>query len=358
LIQIADLTSVLGVSGLLVFANTSLTALLNRYGPRPWGSTFFLLCCVAGAVFYGQWRMDEVRALEGETKGLHAAVVQGNVDQFKKWDPSYQDETLRRYEMLSLAAVRHSPSPQLVVWPETAAPFLYGVNQLRTSQLEQLVRRMKADLLFGGPAMENVDGNILFMNRAYLLDGHDGHVLGQYTKQHLVPFGEYVPLQKILFFVKRLVQAVGTFVPGNEASPIDFRDQGMGVLICYEVIFPELARRTVNLGAQFLVNLTNDAWFGNTSAPYQHLQMAQWRAVELRVPLIRAANTGISTIIDSVGGKCGNVPLNDEGFLVCSINPIGIKTFYAVYGDWFAWMCLFVTLGGIAYELSQYRLQK
>lgn len=198
--------------------------------------------------------------------------------------------------------------------------------------------------------MTLVEGEPRLQNRAYLVN--EAAILeGVYAKQHLVPFGEYVPLQKLLFFVSRLVQAAGDFVPGDDPSPLILARQPFGVLICYEDIFPELARAAVERGATALINITNDAWYGTSSAPYQHLDMARWRAVEFRVPLIRAANTGISSIFDATGRACGAISLNQEGFLVCSVHPFRTLTFYAKWGDLFAWLCGLVTAGGLLYAL-------
>ncbi len=145
------------------------------------------------------------------------------------------------------------------------------------------------------------------------------------------------------------MQAAGDFVPGDDPSPLILGRHPFGVLICYEDIFPELARAAVERGATSLINITNDAWYGTSSAPYQHLELARWRAVEFRVPLIRAANTGISAIFDATGKSCGTIPLNQQGFLVGSVHPFRTLTFYAKWGDLFAWLCLLTTAGGLIY---------
>jgi apolipoprotein N-acyltransferase len=176
-----------------------------------------------------------------------------------------------------------------------------------------------------------------------------GKVLGSYAKQHLVPFGEYVPLPQLLFFVQRLVEAAGDFSAGQDARPLSLNGQRYGVLICYEAIFPDLARTTVRLGANVLVSVTNDAWFGNSSAPYQHLEMARWRAIENRVPLIRCANTGISTVFEATGRSGRQIPLNESGYLVCGVTPLTVTTLYNRYGDWFAWLCSLTALLAVIY---------
>jgi apolipoprotein N-acyltransferase len=348
LIQIADLTGVYGVSWLVVLSSTVLTALLSRSGKRVPGLLVLGLCLV-GAILYGTWRQGTIEDLQTAATPWTVGVVQGNIDQSQKWDPAYQQETLRRYRELSLQASRSNPAPELLVWPETSTPFFYRIEDRLTAQLNEMVKETGTHLLFGSPGATLVEGEPRLQNRAYLVNG--AAVLeGVYAKQHLVPFGEYVPLKKLLFFVNRLVQAAGDFVPGDDPSPLILGRQPFGVLICYEDIFPELAQAAVERGATSLINITNDAWYGDSSGPYQHLELARWRAIEFRVPLIRAANTGISSIFEATGQACGVIPLNQQGFLVCPVHPFRILTFYAKWGNLFAWLCVLITAGGLIYS--------
>jgi apolipoprotein N-acyltransferase len=348
LIQVADLSGVYGVSWLVVLSSTALTALLRRSKGGMTGLGVFVVCLL-GTLLYGSWRLGTVEDRQNAATPWTVGVVQGNIDQSQKWDPAFQQGTLKRYEKLSAQASSHNPTPELLVWPETAAPFFYRLEEKLSVQLNEIVKETGTPVLFGSPGVTFVEGEPRFQNRAYLVNG--AAVLeGFYAKQHLVPFGEYVPLQKLLFFVSRLVQAAGDFVPGNDPSPLILGRQPFGVLICYEDIFPELARAAVERGATALVNLTNDAWYGASSAPYQHLEMAGWRAVEFRVPLIRAANTGISAIFDATGRCCGTIPLNQEGFLVCAVHPFRTLTFYAKWGDLFAWLCALITAAALGYS--------
>lgn len=337
LIQVADVTGVYGISWLVVLGNTVMMSILGRR--FSWLGVGTLVLCVAGALGYGASRLNEVDRLQQGFEPWAAAVVQGNIDQSVKWDPAYQQETLRRYRELSLRAVGHHPSPDLVVWPETSAPFFYGRTPDLTRQLDEMIVEIGRTTLFGSPAVTREGGEVRLQNRAYLLDA-DGRLLGSYAKRHLVPFGEYVPLKRLLFFVNRLVEAAGDFVPGDDATPLKGTGRNLGVLICYEGIFPALVRETVRKGAEVLVIITNDAWYGRTSAPYQHLEMARWRAVEFRRPVLRAANTGVSAIFDSAGRECGRIPLDDPGELVCSVRSGRIETFYERWGDLFAWLCV------------------
>lgn len=347
LIQFADITGVYGVSWLVVLGNTTLMSCLNRNRTR-WSLPVFALCMLA-AIVYGSWRLAAIHSLQNRATPWTVGVIQGNIDQARKWDPAFQQETLKRYRELSLAAAQNDPRPDFLVWPETAAPFFYGVEEALTGQVNEIVRDMGVPLLFGSPAVSLVDGKPRLQNRAYLVDGKAG-LMGAYAKQHLVPFGEYVPLQKILFFVNRLVEAAGDFVPGHTSEPLVVNGKALGILICYEGIFPDLARRTVREGAMCLVNITNDAWYGNTAAPYQHLEIERWRTIEFRVPMIRAANTGISTVFDATGAPCDKIPLNEQGELVCSVRPVKQETFYAQWGDLFGWLCILTSIGGLLYS--------
>jgi apolipoprotein N-acyltransferase len=350
LIQMADITGVYGVSWLVVLGSTAVFGCMRR--PRSWAGLVVFAISMVGAVSYGAWRVDVVRGLQNSASPWTVAVLQGNIDQSLKWDKTFQQETLRRYKELARTALEESPRPELLVWPETSVPFFYGVEEALTAQVNETVREMGVPELFGSPAMTFVDGKPRMQNRAYLVD-ETGKVLGGYAKRHLVPFGEYVPLKKLLFFVHRLVEAAGDFAPGNNQPLLELGGQRIGALICYEGIFAELARSSVLQGATSLVNITNDAWYGRTGAPYQHMQMARWRAVEFRVPLIRAANTGVSTIVDATGALCGTIPLDDSGYLSCTIRPFRTLTLYARWGDAFAWICFLTTLCAILYSARE-----
>ena len=177
-------------------------------------------------------------------------------------------------------------------------------------------------------------------NSAYLL-GPDGEETGRYDKMHLLPFGEYVPLGDLLFFVKKLVPVIGTFIPGNEPKIFEAGMGKFGVLICFEAIFPRVVRRM--RGAQFLVNITNDAWFGKTAASEQHLSMVAFRAVEFRMPIARSANTGISALIEPTGKIRKRSPLFEEWIHADAVSlKKGAPSVYAETGDMFAYSCVFV----------------
>ncbi len=347
LLQTADVAGVYGVGWLVVLGNT----LVARLVTRRLGLRHALLGILCGALFvgYGVWREDSLKASTKDTaQPLHVALVQGNIDQSLKWNPEYQETTLHIYWNLSQAASQEKPL-DLLVWPETAAPFFYGYEQRPTQKLHEIAASVQVPILLGLPWVIPDGISPRLQNRAALLDPEAG-IVASYAKRHLVPFGEYVPLKSVLFFVEKLVAAAGDFVPGENPSVFPFKDTSLGVLICYEAIFPELARDAWRHGARVLVNLTNDAWFGQTAAPYQHLEIARWRAVECRVPVVRCANTGISAVFDAAGRTLTSLPLNLTGTTRAEIIP-GNKapTFYVRYGNVFAFGCTLTTLLCLVY---------
>jgi apolipoprotein N-acyltransferase len=241
----------------------------------------------------------------------------------------------------------------LIVWPETAVPFFFQDGPALAKPIFSVVEESKAALIFGSPAYRRDGQHLRYYNRAYLLRP-DTKTIQYYDKVHLVPFGEYVPLKGLLGFITRLVPAAGDFAPGDRIAPMVLKNASAGILICFEAIFPEISRVMVRKGADVLVNLTNDAWFGVSSAPYQHLSMSVVRAVENRRPLIRAANTGISAIIDSRGRIVDRTDLFEEETLRATLHLNDRKlTFYTRFGDMFAYLAIILALAGIVIGLRR-----
>jgi apolipoprotein N-acyltransferase len=186
--------------------------------------------------------------------------------------------------------------------------------------------------------------------------GPDTTVLGRYDKIHLVPFGEYIPLRRLLFFLDKLVAGIGDFRSGEAYTVMAIPQGRFAVLICFEGIFPDLVRHFVRHGAQFLVNITNDAWFGYSPASYQHLSMVVFRAVENRLPIVRAANTGISAVIDPTGRLSQQTDLFVRTWIKARITPAGGRaTFYTRWGDLFAYGCILVTAVSLGWGMVRLR---
>ena len=344
LIQIANVTAVYGVSFLIVLVNVSLFLLIRwalTEHPvrtlRPW-----LPIAVTVAALFGVWLYGLSQLQTPPADRLTVGIVQANIDQAHKWDNAYRVETLERYRRLTETV---SPKSDLILWPEAATPFLFEQEPDYRSLVTGITKKAGAPLAFGSPALRRQsDGTPYLLNSAYLLRP-SGEISGRYDKQHLVPFGEYIPLQEILFFLDKLVVGIGDFQPGPGPTLLDFergpdkRQTRFGVAICFEVIFPDLVRRLALEGADFLVTITNDAWFGNTVAPHQHFGMVVFRAVENRMAFARAANTGVSGLIDPTGRILTSTPIFAEHAVIGSI-PLGAPaTVYTRFGDVFAWAC-------------------
>jgi apolipoprotein N-acyltransferase len=365
-IQVADLGGVYLVSALVVLVNAVIVEAVME-GPRRHrlliGTTIAVLVAALG---YGSWRLAEVGALPA-SRTIRVGLVQGNIAQDRKWDRAFEDHIFERYLTLSEAAV--ADNAELIVWPEAAVPFALPYDQ-RTARLLELSARSRASLLVGAPGIQFVgEGRYVQFNRAWLIDPDDG-LVAHYDKIQLVPFGEYVPFGWLMSWVDKAVQAIGDFGRGTEYVVFDVPtatatataadgtgatgSTGVACLICYEGIFPDLTRRFVARGARLLVNISNDAWYGRTSAPYQHLAMAAVRAVENRVSVVRATNTGVTAVIDPVGRVRGQTSLFEEAVVVDDVAIVETTSLYRLVGDAFVYLCILAValLAGLRVRLG------
>jgi apolipoprotein N-acyltransferase len=341
--QIADLAGVHGLAFLAMLVNASLAAAVLR-GRAGWRPLAAALAAVVVALAYGGIRLAEAPAPDAPVAGqsLQVAMVQGSIAQDDKWSDVAAAEVLRRQVALSEQAA--AAGADLVVWPESAWPDPWGIerNPALAEALLQVARTHGTAMLVGTVHVYDERGEIEVSNAAVLYDG-EATWRGRYEKTHLVPFGEYLPLRGLLGFLGPLVQAVGELRAGADDQPLlQATDQGIppfGLSICYEIIFPAIARSQVREGAELLVTITNDAWYGTTSGPYQHFAMARLRAIENRRYLVRAANTGISGIVDPWGRVTAATELYDETVLTGSVVARNGLTLYARMGDLFGWAC-------------------
>ncbi|MEK7338373.1 MAG: apolipoprotein N-acyltransferase [candidate division NC10 bacterium] len=329
--QMASVTGVYGVSFLLVLASAALAVPFLPGVPRrrAWAIVGAAALLVAAAHGVGAWAL---RGTDGAVPPLRVGVVQGNFEQALKWTPDALDRTLDTYARLSTQAA--AAGADLIVWPETAAPLLLRHDPARLHQVRALAESLGRPLLVGAP--DRAAGEPVRLKNSAMLLGPDGRLLAKYDKMHLVPFGEYVPLRSVLFFVDKLATGIGDFVPGEFRTLFRLPAGAFAVSICFEVIFPAEVRAAVADGAEFLVNITNDAWFGRSAAPAQHLRMAAFRALETRRYLARAANTGISALVDPYGRILASTHLFEEAVLVRGLTPRRDLTPYVRFGDWFA----------------------
>jgi len=365
LIQIADLFGVYGVSFLIALSNAVIFLAIAFFTSRTWHGRTVTKPVLSGALslfaagllltwIYGAWRIKTTDQLMAAAPVARVAVIQGNIAQAVKWDPAFQAATIRTQNRLSLAA--KSENPDLIVWPESATPFYLFYDKQPTERVLACIEQADVDFLIGSPSFERQNGNVIYYNSAYLISPGTKSI-SKYDKTHLVPYGEYVPLKRWLPFLGKVVAQVGDFQPGKPGKTLPWKGNALGVQICYEIIFPGLSRAMVKNNANLLVNITNDAWFGKTSGPYQHFSMTIFRAVENRRALARAANTGISGFIDPAGRIMASTPLLEEAAVTRALPLIRNITFYTRFGDLFAMACLAGAIFGILLEFGKYALK-
>ena len=326
LIQIASITGVYGVSFLIVWFNLAVAA----FRPKP---LFLSMMAVVLTCLFGYSRLKS-HAEESGTQAIRVALLQGSIDQYKKWDKSYIDEIEKTYESLVTQASRSKPD--MIIWPETSVPgYLLQEAPLR-EWLLNMVRKSGVNHLVGVPVIHNE----MAYNSAFSIS-HEGILEGEYAKHHLVPFGEVVPWSRFLGRFVRVLNDLGGFAAGTESPVLRVAGVPVGVNICYEAIFPNLVRQSVRQGSQVIANLTNDGWYMKTAAPYQHWAPNVFRAVENGRWLIRADNTGISGIIDPSGRIQAASSIFQPAVIEGTIHARTGLTFYSRLGDIFAWICIF-----------------
>ena len=341
--QLASLFGVFGISMLVASVSAAVAVLIAgpetsdgvyarrsfRFAPLC-GSVTVVLVVVA----WGSGRVATARWTR-EGQSIRIGIVQGNVDQGQRWDPAHATAIFQEHLKESRQALDEGAG--LVVWPESSTPFMFEEDPVGAEQVRMLARQAGVPILFGSDQIEwqTVDNRRIpdkYFNSAFLVRS-DGSTDGVYRKMHLVPFGEYVPLQSLLFFAAPLTREVGTFSPGLAPTLLNVRGHPVSVAICYEVVYPSLVRRFVVAGSELLTTITNDAWFGQTSAPYQHFEQASMRAIEEGRYLVRAANTGISGIVDPYGRVLDRTGLFRAAVLVGDVRFLRTSTFYALHGD-------------------------
>jgi apolipoprotein N-acyltransferase len=351
LLQLADITGVYGLSFLVVLVNATLyhLCLPPRGKTAPLKQAGVVALILVAWVGYGYYRLGAITKLEAASPKIKVAVCQGNLKQGEKWKKEMVLTTLDRYAELT----RQVKGARLIIWPETAAPFFFMRTPDLDAKLKAIAQESGAYLLFGAPAFELTSQGERYYNRAYLLNP-EGQTIGTYDKAHLVPYGEYVPLRRFFPFIGKMVPMVGDFAEGPVGATVSLPEGAIGPLVCYESIFPYLARAQVANGAHLLVNITNDAWFGKTAAAAQHMSMAVLRAVENRVCLARAANTGISAFIDASGRILWQSPLYVPDAHAQELAWLPGGSLYTQIGDAFAWTC--IAACGLGLILARRRL--
>ncbi|ABW68931.1 apolipoprotein N-acyltransferase [Desulfosudis oleivorans Hxd3] len=337
LIQVADIAGVYGLSFLIIFTSYTLysacTCLPDKRmcGRRVLPALVAVLAVVVyGSIRLGQYAPNPQESAAGSPATV--AVIQGSTAQDEKWEKKNTDDIMSRHLRMTEEAL--AKGARLIIWPETTIPFY--LQDKMPEGLLNLLRTYDAGLITGGFRYSGTKNNYTFYNSAFYVDGNG--IRAYHDKLHLLPFGEFFPLG-FIDVLKLRYAAPRQYTAGTAYTLFDTAAGTCGSLICFEVIYPRLAREFVNRGADFLVNISNDSWFGPTSAHYQHFAIAVFRCVETRRPLARAANTGISGFIDVSGRIVSQQPPFTEGIRLYRLPVEKRTTFYCLYGDLFALLC-------------------
>jgi apolipoprotein N-acyltransferase len=365
LIQISDITGMYGVSFLIVMVNQFLSQVLvfffrpGRDGPRDisdagfgksWiPSSILIIILVAFTVFYGRQRIN----LPERDGHIRVAIVQANIMAKDNMSPAEQSEHLNAYRQLSLEA--GEKGPDLIIWPASSLPAEFRSRVVRRT-VQQIARETGTYLLVGGAGVEKFkprkEGQVPYSNSEFLIAA-TGRLKKRYNKIHLVPFNEYLPLQGKIKWPRWITPLEFSFIRGEEYTLFEVSEAKFGTPICWEGMFSDLFRRFVKAGANFMVNVTNDGFTGRTAAPYQTLVMTVFRAVENRVVVLRASTTGISCYISPTGEIVERIRDNNgndifvSGILVRDVPLYNTKTFYAMYGDIFAFVAIGVSIAAL-----------
>ena len=336
LIQQASVIGVYGISGWLALINALVASfIVSRKRVYVW-----LLIPVFGVpLIFGFARLQTTE--QGES--LRVALIQPNVSGTVKWDEAYRDSTMK----LLMQMTREAGDVDLAIWPETAVPFHLKHSPSWLDSIARLATQVNSAILIGYPDYETLDGSYRFYNSAMLMNEH-GNVMGEYRKIHLVPFGEMIPFEDRFTFLQRIDLGEGNFSPGDTYTVFTLAGIPFSVAICFESIYPDLIGEFVSRGARFIVNITNDEWFGPSAGPYQHAQMAIMRAVEFEIGIARCANTGISMFVDPYGRVVSRSPLFEKLILKGEVVGGEARTPYGRFGTYLEISVLLLVLALVA----------
>jgi len=331
-LQLASLAGIYGLSFILVLFQSLFVYSMIQKRKTP----FFLGLILVLLLHFGGWMI--IKNNPSMEESFQASVIQGNVSSEIQWD-QISDFQIRDLfnQHLSLSSDANKQGSRLIIWPEFSVPLCfscsYNIYPEFKYELSRFVQESGATLLLGTNETVMFQQLPHYYNTALCL--HPDLSMSQYYKIHLVPFGEYTPYKKVFFFIEKMTHAIGELSSGNTFVLHQFEGKKFGVPICYEIIFPNLVRKFVKKGADFLVTITNDGWYGNSSAPYQHFAIAVVRAVENRRFLLRSATTGVSGIIDPYGRILSRTEMMTQTYLTETVAPMNTITPYTHYGDFF-----------------------
>jgi len=343
LTRIATVTGVYGLSFEILLVNVAVASafLVHRSRRKP------LIFASIGAIILlqaGRWL-----TLPPSSADHNAVLVQQNLASggSDAWTDDQTRSALAEFSALSLSSKQH---PDLIVWPESPAPFLTNDSAFR-EPMSNLARQANAWLVIGSIGIDNPHA---MFNSASVISP-TGAWTARYSKMHLVPFGEYVPFASVFSFASGLTQAVGNFTPGTLHEPLQAGDQKLGIFICYESIFPNEVRQLAEQGADVLVNISNDGWYGDSGAWAQHLNQARMRAIENNRWLLRDTNTGLTASIDPYGRIVARLERKTRAALPAPYALTKVTTFYSRHGDWFAFLCAIISIGALIVRFTPQR---
>jgi len=348
--RIATFTGVYGLSFEIALVNTAVAAAFLVPRAR---RTLLLAASLAAAFILHAGKFVKPARLSGD-HGV--TLVQSNIPILDSdaWTLEYLERTLGELRALSVPPPAPAGSPPLIIWPESPAPFFVTDLHLRAT-LGEVARSTGAFIVVGsmGIAHAGEAGRPPDIYNSAALVAPNGAWVARYDKIHLVPFGEFIPFERLISFAKTLTREVGTFARGTERTPLNADGVRLGTFICYESVFPNEVRQFALHGGSVFVNISNDGWFGPTGAPRQHLNMARMRAVENDRWLLRATNSGITAVIDPYGRTVAEAPRNQRTALKASYSLIESTTFYTRHGDWFPLLCAIITLAGVGLRFHE-----
>jgi apolipoprotein N-acyltransferase len=343
--QLASVLGVYGVSALVAYINATLAYSLVTSGTQRVIAIASAVVVLLAVGWWGVWRVAE-GSLTREGTPIRVGLIQGNIAQEDKWNPAHARRIFTTYIAMTRDAVRRGA--EYIIWPESSTPFTFEDplgNPEGDEMLRQLAREVRVPILFGSDQVirrQPVELSELY-NAAYQLDSQ-GRTIALYRKVHLVPFGEFFPFQRWIAFAAPLVQRFVPFSAGTGPVILPVGSRRASTAICYEVVFPSLAREAVARGSELLTTVTNDGWYGRSSAPHQHWEMASMRAIEQGRYLARAANTGISGIVDPYGRVVVRSGIFEQVSLVGEARFLTGRTVYSLFGDVIAYVSIALTV--------------
>jgi apolipoprotein N-acyltransferase len=340
--RIAEITGVYGLSFAVMLVNCAFTAALLLSGRR----RINLLVSATAAAVALQMGIFAKPAPFSPTR--QAVLLQPSIPVLdpSEWTPQFFDNTIGKMARVTVDEVgkRSLDDPGLIIWPEAPTPFFVGEQKFQ-SWVATIARSTNSYMVIGTTAQaESVSPETPLIYNSALIVDPNGHNMGRYDKIHLVPFGEFVPFKRFLFFASKLTREIGEFGRGKERMAFELDGSKAGVFICYESIFPNEVRQFTTNGAQVLINISNDGWYGETGAPFQHLQMARMRAIENHRWILLDTNNGVTAVIDPFGRLVKVAPRNVNMALTAPYSPVTEVTVYSRFGDVFAWACVIISL--------------